>query len=290
MFSGEDAFIRGLKSNPDQTAMLDALFRDPDFLRLWNYLKNCRAVTITLTASPGLTDAGGVERFGQYSPGTKTIELNPTKPEHVANASELVDTLVHELIHALCDIRDLCGEDDWPLPPGASDWGHDPTVPDPSQPRPDKASPESDNKQHARKHYGDGASDPDHEYLDENDRAQEFIVKIVTAVLKATVGGAPFFRLPGGPTLTFKGLKKLRGARSLTKNWKSIRAVTWESDPCWRRTSTARGWVMQCRCDWCEVIVKFNDGTKQIDLVDKGDKVELSLDSLHLTRLAGWED
>jgi hypothetical protein len=38
------------------------------------------------------------------------------------------------------------------------------------------------------------------------------------------------------------------------------------------------------------VIVKFDDGTVQIDLVDGGDKVERDLDSLHIKRIAGWEN
>lgn len=289
MFKGEDDFLKGLKSNPDQTALIDELFRNPEFQKLWQYLKRCPRVTITLKATPGLKDAGGVERFGQYSPGTQTLELNPTKPEHASNAAELVDTLIHELIHALFDVRDKCGEEGWPLPPGAADWYHDPTVPNPGRPRPNKASPEGPNKEHAKKHYGDGASDPVREYLDENDKAQEFIVKLVLDVLRKTAGGAPDYKLKGDPTLTFKGLKKLLGAQKLTKNFQKIKSIRWDPNGCWRRTSTPKGWVMECRCDWCEMIVTFDDGTRQIDLIDTGDKVEKSLDSLDIARMAGWD-
>ena len=42
--------------------------------------------------TPGLK-MRGVERFGGYFLGSHTLEINPTKPEHVANPEELVDTI-----------------------------------------------------------------------------------------------------------------------------------------------------------------------------------------------------
>ena len=289
MFQGEDDFIKALKTNPDRTSMIDELFRNPDFLKVWSFLKNCPGVIITLKSTPGLEDKGGVKRFGWYRPGDHTLELNPTKPEHLSNPAELLDTLIHELIHALMDVRDRC-DGEWPLPPGATDWFHDPDVNPPGALEPRKDSEGSASKDHAKNHYGDGASDPEHEYLDENDKAQEFIVKIVTAVLQNTGGGAPDFKLKGVPTLTFKGLKKLHGGpRKLVKNWQHIRAITWEPDACWQRTSTVRGWIMKCNCDSCIMVVKYDNGGTQIDLIDRGDKVEQDGHSLHVERLAGWD-
>jgi hypothetical protein len=37
------------------------------------------------------------------------------------------------------------------------------------------------------------------------------------------------------------------------------------------------------------MVVTFDDGTRQIDLIDTGDKVEKSLDSLDIARLVGWD-
>jgi len=288
MFKGEDDFIKGLKSNPDQTAIIDELFKNPDFQKIWQYLKNCRAVTIDLKISPNLKNAKAVPRFGQYTPLTKTLELNPAHPTHAANASELADTLIHELIHALWDVREDCGGELWPLPPGVVDWYHDPDAPDRDH-RPDKASPEGPNKKHAEKHYGDGASDPDHEFLDENDKAQEFIVRIINKLLEKTAGDGPDYPLKGGPTLTHENLKKLQGVHRVTKNWQRIKSITWYPDNCWRRTSTPKGWIMRCTCAYARMIVKYENGSVQIDLIGKGDSAELNGDSLDIARLTGWE-
>jgi hypothetical protein len=284
MFKGEADFVQGLKAI--SATLCDALFDNPEFQKLWQYLKNCPGVTIALALRLGLKDDLGVERFGQYSPKEKLIELNVLKPEHLHNPAEVLDTLIHELIHALWDVRAICGAENWPLPAGAYEWDHDVTRPQ-IGPEPNKDSPNGPNKQHAEAHYGDSPSDPK-DYVDLNDQAQLFIIRLVTAAIAVTTGGEPDFELKGAPTLTFKNWKKLHGTRRVTKNWQAIRAITWE-DRCWRRTSTARGWVMECRCDCCEMVVKYLDGTTQIDLIDTGDKVEFDGASIHFKRLAGWE-
>lgn len=288
MFEGEDAFVKGLQSGPDSTAMVDALFQDPAFLALWNYLKNCLGITIKLSVSPDLADPHtNTPRYGLWA--SPDLYVNPKMPQHVSNAAELIDTIIHELIHALMDVREVCGERDWPLPPGATDWSHDPSVPSSTGAPPLKKDPDSENKHHAEKHYGDGASDPDDEYLDMNDEAQEFIERIVIALLAKTAGDKPRFRLCGGPTTTTRNLKKLRGPESISKNWSKIRAITWEPDACWKRTSTARGWINECACAWCEMVVKYEDGTIQIDLIDERDTVTFDGSTVHFKRLAGWE-
>ena len=45
-------------------------------------------------------DGKPVERFRKYEDNKITINFN--KEEHVSNPLELVDTLIHELVHALC--------------------------------------------------------------------------------------------------------------------------------------------------------------------------------------------
>jgi len=288
---GENAFKNGLKSNPQQTRLIDALFNQPDFRRLWDYLDRCPGFTLTLKVTPGLA-IGGVERFGGFSPTgpcAGTLEINPAKAEHRSNAAELVDTLVHEIIHAICEARDCCRGLDYPLQNGETDWYHDPDRPDPGAPRPRKADPAGPDKAHAEQHYGDSASDPANEYLDENDKAQELIRKIVDEVLKET---ARFDRGPildGGPTLTYINLRNLLGATCIVKNWRGIRSIIWEPDSCWRRTSTRRGWIVTCRCTYCMMLVSYNDGTRQVDFIAGGDTVEKDLDSVHVHRIGGFD-
>jgi hypothetical protein len=288
---GEDKFKNDLKTTPQQTRLIDALFNNSDFQRLWDYLKRCPAFTLTLKVTPGLT-IGGVVRYGGYSPTgrcTGTLDLNPTKPEHVTNAAELVDTLVHELIHAICDAKECCPDLPYPLTNGETDWPHDSSRPDPTGVQPGKGDPESENKKHAEKHYGDGASDPEHEYVDENDKAQELIRRIVNDILKET---ARFDRGPivdGCPTYSHKNLRKLQGPQRIFKSFSNIRSIVWEPDSCWQRTSTPRGWIMKCRCDCCIMLVSYNDGTRQVDFVGNGDRVDKDLDTLDVQRIGGFD-
>lgn len=291
LLTNEDDFKKDLKSTPEQTRLIDALFNDPDFKRLWDYLKQCPGFKLTLKVTPGLV-IGGKERFGGYSPNPPckgTLEINPTKPEHKKNAAELVDTLVHEIIHAICDAKACCADLPYPLTNGETDWYHDPNRPDPTGGQPRKNDPDSENKKYAHDHYGDGASDPEHEYLDENDKAQELIRKIVDQVLKATARLDHGVHLDGSPTATHKNLKKLHGVERVFKSWSNINGITWEPDSCWRRTSTRRGWIMQCNCTSCYVVVKHTDGTRQVDFIDHGDRVEQDLDTVDIPRIGGFE-
>jgi outer membrane protein OmpA-like peptidoglycan-associated protein len=109
----EAEFRRQLGAHPEQRVAIDALFANPTFRALWDYLGSCPAGPmqdhgpVRLLVTPGLT-IGGVERFGGYRPATRTLEINPTKPEHVNNVEELVDTITHEVLHAVSDIEPDC--------------------------------------------------------------------------------------------------------------------------------------------------------------------------------------
>lgn len=291
MLINDATFKDDLKSTPQQGRLLDALFNNPDFLRLWDYLKKCPGFTLTLKVTPGLK-IGGVERYGGYSPTGQckgTLEINPTKPEHKKNAAELIDTIVHELIHAICDAKKCCPGLPYPLTNGEADWYHDPDRPSKNGPLPRKSDPQSEDKDYAEKRYGDGASDPQNEYLDENDKAQELIRKIIDDLLKETARFGRGIDLDGGPTSTHKNLKKLHGVQRAFKSWNNIRSIIWEPDPCWRRTSTGRGWIMQCQCDYCVMVVSYNDGTRQVDFIDKGDKIEKDQDTIDVSRIGGFD-
>ncbi len=109
----EAAFRAGLGSTPQQAAAIDALFSDASFMALWSYLRACTATPaqdlgpLALLVTPHLM-ISGVERFGGYFGLTRTLNINPTKPEHVANPQELVDTIVHETIHAVFALQSAC--------------------------------------------------------------------------------------------------------------------------------------------------------------------------------------
>jgi hypothetical protein len=196
-FENETTFIDGLKSTPDQEAVIDALFNDPDFKKIWDYLRNCQKV-IVLSIRPGLK-IGGVERFGGYGGGRKgRLIINPTKPEHVDNPMELVDTIVHECIHAVMDLRDDCGYTDYPFSREIYDLDQDPNIQGPATNEKKHVDPRD--KGYLDDHYGDGASNPDEEYIDINDHAQRLIIRIIRRLMTQTGKGKE--------TLTFENENK----------------------------------------------------------------------------------
>jgi hypothetical protein len=178
-----------LGSTPDQKSIIAALFADKAFLEMWNYLGSCGATPakdlgpLTLKVTPGLSD-GGVERFGGYTHGSRTLEINPDKAEHKANPSELVDTVVHELIHAEDDLQAACkavGSGSAPL--------HGAATKTPTKTLADvKVTPEEDK---LLADVGPGASNPCEEFIDVNKTAQQIVIEIVHRGMKKTKVGKP---------------------------------------------------------------------------------------------------
>jgi outer membrane protein OmpA-like peptidoglycan-associated protein len=182
----EAEFRRQLGARPEQAAVIDALFANPTFRALWDYVGSCPAAPaqdhgpIRLLVTPGLT-IGGVERFGGYSPLFRTLEINPTKPEHVRNPQELVDTVVHEVIHAVDDIEADCiaaGGAPSPLAGAGTATPATGALP-PLGPT----------------ELGPGASNPCAESIDINVAAQRIVTDVIRENMRTT-------RL-GAPTLTF---------------------------------------------------------------------------------------
>jgi outer membrane protein OmpA-like peptidoglycan-associated protein len=188
----EAQFRAQLGATPQQRRAIDVLFADTTFLALWTYLRRCGAVPrqdlgpLGLLVTPGLR-IGGVERFGGYDPLARTLEINPAKPEHRSNPTELVDTVVHELIHAVDDLQSDCvtvGSGPAPLAGAATA-----TLPSRSAVA---GTPEEDR---LTREQGPGASNPCEEFIDINAAAQDMIVRILRDnVQLATVGR---------PTVTF---------------------------------------------------------------------------------------
>ena len=147
---------------------------------------------------PGLV-AHGVERYGTYSQGTLTI--NPTIAEHRNNPQELVDTLLHELIHALLALPRAEG---FPLGPEVLDSSHDPHL------RGAVGSPLRRSRiplavvRYLEQHYGPSASNPSEDFTDINGGAQRMIVKVIRDLLARSQVGRE--------TLVFRNLERRSGA------------------------------------------------------------------------------
>ncbi len=181
-------FQKDLGATPDEKSAIAALFSNHVFLDLWNYLKLCAAKPaqdlgpLALKVTPGLK-IGGVERYGGYSPSTRTLEINPTKPEHKANPSELVDTITHELIHAEDDLQADCkkaGAGDAPLH-GAATQTSVPLSQVAGTPQEDKLLTD----------VGPGASNPCEEFIDINKAAQQIIIDVIRTDIKTSKVGRP---------------------------------------------------------------------------------------------------
>jgi hypothetical protein len=186
-----DEFRKSLGSTADQKTAISALFADPTFSSLWNYLRTCpvgpkrELGPLRLKVTPGLT-IGGKERYGGYSPATRTLEINPSKPEHVSNPAELVDTITHELLHAVSDLSADCeaaGAKPAPLAGAA-------TVSAPM-----RADVTHSEEKTLMVDLGPGASNPCEEFIDINKAAQQMIIQILRNNIK--IAGV------GRPTITF---------------------------------------------------------------------------------------
>jgi hypothetical protein len=169
-----ETFLERLPRTPEQRRAIAALRRNPDFLRVSAYLEGYPGgVPLALRVVPGLK-AHGVERFGTYSQGVLTI--NPTKKEHRDNPQELVDTLMHELLHALMAMPRADG---FPLAADVLDATHDPVL------RETLTSPLRRSRlpatiaRYLDAHYGPSASNPSQDFTDINAGAQRFLVKVI---------------------------------------------------------------------------------------------------------------
>lgn len=172
---------------------------------MWTYLRRCAATPradlgpLHLAVTPGLR-IGGVERFGGYDPVRRTLEINPTKPEHQDNPTELVDTITHELIHAVDDLQPACR---------AAGSGPAPLAGAATASAPSRASVAGTAaEQRLNRDQGPGASDPCGEFIDINAAAQNIIVDVMRDnVQVATIGR---------PTVTFVNVIIRRDPAAMT--------------------------------------------------------------------------
>lgn len=178
-------FLERLPQTEPQRLAIAALRQHPDFLRILSYLESYPGgMPLELRVVPGLR-AHGVERFGTFCQGVLTV--NPDKVEHRRNPQELVDTLLHELLHALLAMPRAGG---FPLSPEVLDASHDPLL------RGTLTSPLRRTRlpatiaRYLDAHYGPSASNPEEDFSDINAGAQRLLVKVIRENLRRTGAGS----------------------------------------------------------------------------------------------------
>ncbi len=200
------AQFRGqLGSTPQQAFAINTLFANTSFVDIWNWLGGCATTPqqdqgpLALRSTPGLT-SGGIVRFGGYSPMSATLEINPTKPEHINNPAELVDTVFHELIHAADDLNAGCQAAGSPAAPLGG--GVTSILP----PRASVAGTPTETAFNIAQ--GPGASNPCGEFIDINAAAQSMVTAAIQSNIQLTGVGQP--------TLTFVNMIIRSNAAALT--------------------------------------------------------------------------
>jgi len=181
-----ERFLIDLARTPAQARAVHALERNADFIRIRAYLEHYPGgVPLQLRVLPGLT-AHGVERFGTYSQGMLTI--NPTIKGHRENPQELIDTLLHELVHALLALPRVEG---FPLGADVLDSSHDPVLKGAVGAPLRRGHLPEPQASHLERNYGPSASNPTEDYTDINAGAQRLIIKVVRDDLRRSHVGKP---------------------------------------------------------------------------------------------------
>lgn len=195
-----DRFLAQLSSTPEQQRALEALRTQPDWVAIRGYLDRYpRPEQLELRVIPGLR-ARGVERFGGFSAGV--LAINPTIAGHQENVQELVDTLMHELVHALLA---LPREEPFPLADDVLDSTHDPELASLAGRTIRRGNVPEPLASYLEQHYGPSASDPRRDWSDINAAAQELVSKVVEADLAATGVGRE--------TLVFENIRRRQAGK-----------------------------------------------------------------------------
>lgn len=195
-----DRFLTQLSSTPEQQRALEALRIQPDWVAIRGYLdRYSRLEQLELRVIPGLR-ARGVERFGGFSAGV--LAINPTITGHQENVQELVDTLMHELVHALLA---LPREEPFPLADDVLDSTHDPQLASLAGRTIRRGNVPEPLASYLEQHYGPSASDPRRDWSDINAAAQELVSKVVEADLAATGVGRE--------TLVFENIRRRQAGK-----------------------------------------------------------------------------
>lgn len=119
--------------SPDHATVISELFSHPSFTPLVTYLNGCPAGAIDFSVRRHTQIVRGrvVDLFGGFNPGSpSTLIVNPHRREHATNPLEVVDTIVHEFLHAILSLDPVCTSSANPFPLAANilDANRDPEL------------------------------------------------------------------------------------------------------------------------------------------------------------------
>ncbi len=210
-----DDFKTGLEAmSASHKTVIDELFKNPKFVALINFIKGCPAGIMDFKVARKTTKVNGkdVDVFGGVSQtargGPATLTINPQMPDAIKNPLEVVDTVVHELVHLALKFRTKCESkaNPFPLSSGIVDVPNDPelsdvradaliagkgTRPDDRKLVADTAAQGTTTKsggnpvEYFERNYGPSASRPKTNYVDLNRQGLEFVASIVSDIRAA---------------------------------------------------------------------------------------------------------
>lgn len=207
-----------------------------------NFLAGCPSgvIDFEVARKTSKVDGKDVDVFGGVSQAssasTPVLTVNPKMPEAVKNPLEIVDTVVHEFIHAAIRFRSKCESktNPFPLAAGITDVPHDPELADVRADaviagggqRPDErkfvaaeaakgvtTASGGSPVEHFERHYGPSSSRPKTNYIDLNRQGLELVTSIISDVHKAhpTIGHE---------TLSFENVELMKSGDLLaTRSW-----------------------------------------------------------------------
>lgn len=183
-----DEFKAQLSITEDHKKAINALFGNAYFVSLWSYMEKCPMTPkkdlgpLGLLAVPHLF-VGGAERYGGYAKSARSIVINAGKQEHIDNPAEVIDTMTHEMIHAVFDLGPGCmaaGAKEPPLA-GAATIKKRTMAEVGGTPEEDKLMADQ----------GPKASHPCGEFEDVNATAQQLIIQVLKGTMKQSKVGSP---------------------------------------------------------------------------------------------------
>jgi hypothetical protein len=196
--------------SPDHATVITELFAHPSFIPMVNYLNGCPAGTIDFDVTRITQRIRGrdVDLFGGFSPGfgglPSSMVVNPHRREHATNPLEVVDTIVHEFIHAILDLNSTCtsAANPFPLPATVLDAPRDPELtglPTAGGDRTAVASASAAGRtttsgqnllEYFDSNYGPSASRPETHYVDMNRAGLSLVTSIISSIRAAhpTIG------------------------------------------------------------------------------------------------------
>jgi len=191
----QERFRQRVGRTDEQKKAIDALFDNAEFIKYWNWLDACggKGALGPIKLRVRRTWEDGVQRFGVFKHDSRTLIVNPWKAEAIANPLELVDSVVHELLHAI-HWAHMNGKCPGKKPPMEEIEYKRPEKPDKKGKNKDKdmEPPDltdvmgSDTEIDLLERQGPSASDPCGEFIDIRENPQLAINRIVSDVGERT--------------------------------------------------------------------------------------------------------